>query len=82
MICLQDRTYVCKTGDRWMNWSFTDIVNALSGYIAESKYIDVCHTKFGYVIRHYNPATGDFVYIPKVIETSKELLQCLKEEIE
>lgn len=64
-----------------MDWSFTDIVNAFSGYIAESKYIDVCHTKFGYVILHYDPATGDFVYIPEVIETPKELLQCLKEEI-
>lgn len=64
-----------------MDWSSTDIVNAFSRYIAESKYIDVCHTKFRYVILHYDPATGDFVYIPEVIETPKELLQCLKEEI-
>ena len=64
-----------------MDWGFTDIINAFSGYIAESKYIDVCHTKFGYVILHYDPAIGDFVYIPEVIETPKELLQCLKEEI-
>lgn len=54
-----------------MDWSFTDIVNALSVYIAESKYIDVCHTKFGYVIFHYDPATDDFIYIPEMIENQR-----------
>ena len=64
-----------------MDWSFTDIVNAFQGYITRSKYIDVYHTKFGYIILHYDPDTGDFAYIPEVIETPEELLQCLKEEI-
>lgn len=68
-------------GDENMGWTFTEIVNAFQGYIKGSKYIDVCHTKFGYVILHYDPAAGDFAYIPEVIETPEELLQCLKEEI-
>ena len=57
-------------GDENMGWTFTEIVNAFQGYIKGSKYIDVCHTKFGYVILHYDPAA-----------TPEELLQCLKEEI-
>lgn len=64
-----------------MDWTFEDIISAFYEYISESKYIDVCRTKFGYVILHYEPSTGDFVYIPEVIETPGELLQCLKEEI-
>lgn len=64
-----------------MDWTFMDIVNAFQGYIRGSKYIDVCHTKFEYIILYYNPAAGNFAYIPKVIETPEELLQCLKEEI-
>lgn len=64
-----------------MDWSFSDIINAFAEYITESKYIDVCNTKFGYVILHYDPGTGDFVYTPQVIETPEEMLQCLKEEI-
>ena len=66
-------------GDENMGWTFTEIVNAFQGYIKGSKYIDVCHTKFGYVILHYDPAAGDFAYIPEVIETPEELLQCLKD---
>lgn len=64
-----------------MDLTFTDVVNAFHDYIAGSRYIDVCHTKFGYVILHFDPGTGDFVYTPEVIETPEELLQCLKEEI-
>ena len=64
-----------------MEWSFAEIISAFQEYITESKYIDLCHTKFGYVILHYDPATGDFIYMPEVIETPEELLQCLKEEI-
>ena len=51
------------------------------GYITGSKYIDVCHTKFGYVILHYDPTAGDFAYTPEIIETPEDLLQCLREEI-
>lgn len=64
-----------------MNWTFADVLDAFKEYIAESKYIDVCHTKFGYVILHYNPGTGDLAYTPEIIESPEELLQCLKEEI-
>lgn len=39
------------------------------------------NSKFGYVILHYNPGTGDFAYTPEIIESPEELLQCLKEEI-
>ena len=66
---------------RKYEWTFADIVNAFQGYITGSKYIDVCHTKFGYVILHYDPTAGDFAYIPEIIETPEELLQCLREEI-
>lgn len=64
-----------------MSWTFADILEAFQEYIKESEYIDVCHTKFGYVILHYNPETGDFAYTPEIIESPEELLQCLKEEI-
>ncbi len=64
-----------------MDWTFSEIINTFSEYITENKYIDICNTKFGYVILHYDPAAGDFAYIPEVIETPEELLQCLKEEI-
>jgi hypothetical protein len=64
-----------------MSWTFADILEAFQEYIKESEYIDVCHTKFGYVILHYNPETCDFAYTPEIIESPEELLQCLKEEI-
>ncbi len=64
-----------------MNWTFADVLDAFKEYIAESEYIDVCHTKFGYVILHYNPGTGDLAYTPEIIESPEELIQCLKEEI-
>lgn len=66
---------------RKYEWTFADIVNAFQGYITGSKYIDVCHTKFGYVILHYDPTAGDFAYTPEIIETPEDLLQCLREEI-
>lgn len=64
-----------------MDWTFTDILDAFKDYIAGSEYIDVCHTKFGYIILHYNPGTEDFAYMPEIIETPEDLLQNLKEEI-
>ena len=64
-----------------MSWTFANILEAFKEYIEESEYIDVCHSKFGYVILHYNPGTGDFAYTPEIIESPEELLQCLKEEI-
>ena len=64
-----------------MSWTFADILEAFKEYIEESEYIDVCHSKFGYVILHYNTGTGDFSYTPEIIESPEELLQCLKEEI-
>lgn len=64
-----------------MEWTFTDILDAFKEYIENSKFIDVCKSKFGYIILHYNPETSDFIYIPEIIETPEELLQYLKEEI-
>lgn len=80
---IEYKTYVRykKKGEMNMNWTFADVLDAFKEYIAESEYIDVCHTKFGYVILHYNPGTGDLAYTPEIIESPEELLQCLKEEI-
>ena len=80
---VQYKTYVRYRGkgEEDMDWTFADILEAFKEYIEESEYIDVCHSKFGYVILHYNPGTGDFAYTPEIIESPEELLQCLKEEI-
>lgn len=79
----QYKTYVRYRGkgEEDMDWTFADILEAFKEYIEESEYIDVCYSKFGYVILHYNPGTGDFAYTPEIIESPEELLQCLKEEI-
>lgn len=64
-----------------MEQTFERVLKAFEGYIKNSEYIDICKTKFGYAMLHYNPGTNSFIYEPEILATPEDMLQCLKEEI-
>lgn len=64
-----------------MDYTFKQVLDAFSEYINDSRYMDVCHTKFGYAVLHYDPDKDSFVYAPNIIRTPADMLQCMREEI-
>ena len=64
-----------------MNYTFGEVLQAFGTYIAENPNIDICKTKYGYAVLHYNPATKNFMYVPDILATPEDMLQCLREEI-
>lgn len=83
---VEKRTYVLKRGiakgeDSIMEHTFDNVLKAFDGYIRSSNYMDICKTKFGYAVLHFNPGTNSFIYEPEILETPEEMVQCLREEI-
>ena len=64
-----------------MEKTIENVLEAFKGYIVSSPFIDVCQTKFGYVILHYCPKSKEIMYTPEIIYTGDGLLQNLREEI-
>lgn len=64
-----------------MEHTFDDVLKAFEGYIRSSSYMDICKTKFGYAVLHFNPGTNSFIYEPEILETPEDMVQCLREEI-
>lgn len=63
-----------------MEHTFDDVLKAFEGYIRSSSYIDICKTKFGYTVLHFNPGTNSFIYEPEILETPEDMVRCLREE--
>lgn len=64
-----------------MEHTFDDVLKAFEGYIRSSSYMDICKTKFGYAVLHFNPGTNSFIYEPEILETPEDMVRCLREEI-
>lgn len=58
-----------------------EILRIFKDYIESNELIDVCKTKFGYILLHYNPDRDEIIYAPEIIRTGEEMLQSLREEI-
>ena len=64
-----------------MEKTVENVLEIFKDYIASSPFIDVCRTKFGYVLLHYSPERDEIMYTPEIIHTGDEMLQTLREEI-
>ena len=64
-----------------MEKTIENVLEVFKDYIASSPFIDVCQTKFGYVLLHYSPERDEIMYTPELIPTGDEMLQTLREEI-
>ena len=62
-----------------MEKTVENVLEIFKDYIASSPFIDVCRTKFGYVLLHYRPELDEIMYTPEIIHTGVEILQTLRE---